>query len=169
MNMERIGGFLKNLRKEKEITQEQLAEKLGVSSRTVSRWETGSNLPDLGMLIELSDLYNVDIRELIDGERKSENMDQETKDTLMKAADYAEQDKKRLKKKMLDMMAGVLIWLGFVSLMHYCGYQGRPYQNFLEFTLGATMAVLVLNMMYLSGVLEKVRKVKLRFFGKDKK
>ena len=99
MNMERIGSFLKNLRKEKEITQEQLAEKLGGSSRTVSRWETGSNLPDLGMLIELADLYNVDIRELIDGERKSENMDQETKDTLMRAADYAEQDKKRLKKK----------------------------------------------------------------------
>ena len=100
-------------------------------------------------MIELADLYNVDIRELIDGERKSENMDQETKDTLM--------------------MAGVLLLLAFVSLMHYSGYQGRPYHNFVEFTLGATMAVLVLNMMYLSGVLEKIRKEKLRFFGKDKK
>ena len=169
MNMERIGSFLKNLRKEKGITQEQLAEKLGVSSRTVSRWETGSNLPDLGMLIELADLYNVDIRELIDGERKSENMDQETKDTLMRAADYAEQDKKRLKKKMLGMMTGVLLLLAFVSLMDYLGYQGRPYHNFMEFTLGATMAVLALNMMYLSGLLEKIRKEKLRFFGKDKK
>ena len=169
MNMERIGSFLKNLRKEKGITREQLTEKMGVSSRTVSRWETGSNLPDLSILIELADLYNVDIRELIDGERKSENMDQETKDTLMKAADYAEQDKKRLKKKMLDMMAGVLLLLGFVSLLRYLGYQGRPYQNLTEFTLGMTMAVLVLNMMYLSGVLEKVRKAKLRFFGKGTK
>ena len=168
MNMVRAGSFLKNLRKEKGITQEQLAEKLGVSNRTVSRWETGSNLPDLGMLIELANLYNVDIRELIDGERKSENMDRETKDTLMKAADYAEQDKKRLKRKMLDMMAGVLLLLGFVSLLHYLGCQGRTYQNLTEFALGATMAVLVLNMMYLSGILEKVRKAKLRFFGKDK-
>ena len=50
MNMERIGSFLKDLRKEKGITQEQLAEKLGVSSRTISRWETGSNLPDLDSL-----------------------------------------------------------------------------------------------------------------------
>ena len=169
MNMERIGSFLKNLRKEKGITQEQLAEQLGVSSRTVSRWETGSNLPDLSILIELADLYNVDIRELIDGERKSENMNQETKDTLMKAADYAEQDKKRLKKKMLDMMAGVFLLLGFASLLFYLGYQGRPYHNFMEFTLGATMAVLVLNMMYLSDVLKKVRKAKLRFFGKGTK
>ena len=66
-------------------------------------------------------------------------------------------------------MTGVLFLLAFVSLMDYLGYQGRPYHNFVEFTLGATMAVLVLNMMYLSGVLEKIRKKKLRFFGKDKK
>lgn len=169
MNVERIGSFLKNLRKEKGITQEQLAEKLGVSSRTVSRWETGSNLPDLGILIELADLYNVDIRELIDGERKSENMEQETKDTLMKAADYADHEKKRLKKKMLDMMVGVLLLLSFTSLLRYLGYNGRSYQNLTEFTSGVTMAVLVLNMLYLSGALEKVRKAKLRFFGKDKK
>ncbi len=168
MNMERIAKFLRERRKEKEMTQEQLAEKLGVSSRTVSRWETGSNLPDLSVLIELADLYNVDIRELIDGERKSENMDQETKDTLLKAADYADQEKKRLKKKMLDMMAGVLLLLCFVSLLRYLGYHERPYQNLTEFTLGATMAVLVLNMLYLSGVLDKIRKVKLRFLGKEK-
>ncbi len=169
MNMERMGKFLKELRKEREITQEQLAEKLGVSSRTVSRWETGSNLPDLAVLIELADLYSVDIRELIDGERKSENMDQEIKDTLVKAADYADQEKGRLKKKMLDMMGGVLILLCFTSLLRYLGYHGRPYQNLTEFTSGATMAVLVLNMLYLSDVLDKIRTAKLRFFGKDEK
>lgn len=47
MNPKEIGAFLKQLRNEKGITQEQLAEILGVSGRTVSRWETGTNLPDL--------------------------------------------------------------------------------------------------------------------------
>ena len=74
MNQQKTGEFLKHLRKGKELTQEQLAEHFCVSSRTVSRWETGSNMPDLDMLIELADFYNVDVREIIDGERKSENM-----------------------------------------------------------------------------------------------
>ena len=47
MDQQKIGGFLKELRLEKQMTQEQLAEQIGVSRRTVSRWETGNNLPDL--------------------------------------------------------------------------------------------------------------------------
>lgn len=116
MNMERRGKFLKELRKEREMSQEQLAEKLGVSNRTVSRWETGRNLPDLSILIEIADLYGVDIRELIDGERKSENTDRETRDTLVKAADYADQEKKQLKKKMIHAAVIALLFLCFVSL-----------------------------------------------------
>ena len=78
MDQIKIGAFLKKLRKEKELTQEQLAEKLSVSGRTVSRWETGNNMPDIGMLIELADFYKVSIPEIIAGERKSEIMNQET-------------------------------------------------------------------------------------------
>ena len=50
-----MGKFLQQLRKERGLTQEQLAERLNVARRTVSRWETGSNMPDLDILIELSD------------------------------------------------------------------------------------------------------------------
>lgn len=50
MNLVKIGKMLQTLRKEKGMTQEQLAEKLGVARRTVSRWETGSNMPDLDVL-----------------------------------------------------------------------------------------------------------------------
>ena len=67
MDIKKIGSLLKELRKEKGLTQEQLAEEFYVSSRTVSRWETGSNLPDIDILIGLSEYYNVDIRELLDG------------------------------------------------------------------------------------------------------
>lgn len=51
MDQKKIGLFLKELRKEKELTQSQLAEQLNVSDRTVSRWETGTNLPDLSVLV----------------------------------------------------------------------------------------------------------------------
>ena len=52
MDTKKIGAFLKQCRKEKNLTQEQLAEKFGVSARTVSRWETGSNMPDLSILVD---------------------------------------------------------------------------------------------------------------------
>jgi transcriptional regulator with XRE-family HTH domain len=96
MNQKAIGLFLKQLRNEKRITQEQLAEVLGVSGRTVSRWETGSNLPDLSILVQISEYYGVEIKEILNGERKSENMDQELKETLLKVADYTELEKQRV-------------------------------------------------------------------------
>ena len=75
----KIGGFLKLLRKEKELTQEQLAERFYVSSRTVSRWETGSNMPDLSVLIEIADFYQVDIREILDGKGKMQRWTKNSK------------------------------------------------------------------------------------------
>ena len=79
MDQKKTGQFLKTLRKEKNITQEVLAEALNVSSRTVSRWETGSNMPDISLLVELAEFYQVSIPEIIDGERKSEKVEQEKK------------------------------------------------------------------------------------------
>ncbi len=99
MNQHKTGKFLKELRKEKGITQEKLAEVFNVSSRTVSRWENGVNMPDLSMLAEIADYYNVDIREIIDGERKSENMDKELKETVLKAAEYTDNEKSEMLKK----------------------------------------------------------------------
>ena len=90
----RIGGFLRELRKERKLTQEELAERFGVSSRSVSRWENGSTLPDLGMLVELADFYDVDINEIIAGEMKREIVEKETKDTFRRMADYADAEKK---------------------------------------------------------------------------
>ena len=70
MDTKKIGAFLKQCRKEKNLTQEQLAEKFGVSARTVSRWESGINMPDLSILVQLDEYYDVAIRELLDGARR---------------------------------------------------------------------------------------------------
>ena len=79
MDQKKIGAFLKQLRNEKGLTQEQLAENFHVSTRTISRWETGSNMPDVSMLVEIAEFYDVDVREIIEGERKNEKMDEELK------------------------------------------------------------------------------------------
>lgn len=65
MNQQKIGNFLKELRKEKGFTQEQLAQKFNVTGRSVSRWENGVNMPDLSILIEIANFYDVDIKEII--------------------------------------------------------------------------------------------------------
>lgn len=95
MDTKKIGEFLKVLRKEKGLTQERLAEVLHVSGRTVSRWETGTNMPDLSILIQIAEFYNVEVKEILDGERKSEIMDKELKETLSKVADYNKLEKEK--------------------------------------------------------------------------
>lgn len=114
----KIGNFLRELRNEKGITQEKLAERYGVSSRSVSRWENGNTMPDLGILVELADYYQIDIGEIIDGERKSENMSKDTKETLVKVADYAEMEKMMLiRKKEFNFLGKILFVLFAVSLI----------------------------------------------------
>lgn len=72
MDMIKFGEFLKALRKEKELTQEQLGEKLGVTGKTVSRWETGTYMPPVQCLKLLSEFYGLTINELLAGERLDE-------------------------------------------------------------------------------------------------
>jgi len=99
MDQQKIGRFLKELRKEKGVTQEQLAEQFSVSNRTISRWENGNNMPDLDILIEISDYYEVDLREILNGERKSENMNKEMKETVLQAVDYTNTEAERCNKR----------------------------------------------------------------------
>ena len=67
MNQQKIGSFIRELRKEQGITQEQLAEQFNVSARTISRWETGHNMPDISLLVEISEFFDVSIPEIING------------------------------------------------------------------------------------------------------
>lgn len=71
MDQIKIGKFISAMRKEKGLTQVQLAEKLGVTQKSVSRWETGKNMPDLSLLQPLSTELNVSVSELLDGEKTS--------------------------------------------------------------------------------------------------
>lgn len=69
MDMIKLGAFLAALRKEQGLTQEQLAQQLGTTSKTISRWETGAYMPPVEMLALLSQRYGLTINELLEGER----------------------------------------------------------------------------------------------------
>lgn len=117
MDQIKTGKFIKTLRREKNMTQEQLAEEMNVSRRTVSRWETGNNMPDLDVLIDMADFFDVDLRELINGEKEGKKMDSELKETLEIAADYADAEKKRKLKKITLIFITGYICLAFVILI----------------------------------------------------
>lgn len=87
MDQVKIGRYIKEKRKHKDLTQEQFAEFLGVSNRTVSRWETGVNMPDLSLLKEITEILEVTLMELLNGEDHEylnvEDYDKTLEDTVL--------------------------------------------------------------------------------------
>ena len=73
MNMELIGKFISQLRKEKNLSQEKLGDILGVTNKTISRWETGKYLPPADMLLVMSELFGVSINEILSGRRLTQD------------------------------------------------------------------------------------------------
>lgn len=125
MDLQKIGACLRDLRKEKGLTQEQLAERFNVSQRTVSRWETGSVTPDLDVLLQLADFYEVDLRALLNGERVNMKMTEETIETVRKAAVLTKQKENKQKKMFIWLIAAVfgisfIIALLLFSLIGNC-------------------------------------------------
>ena len=168
MDLAKIGRFLSELRKEKKITQEQLAEKLGVARRTVSRWETGSNLPDIDLLMELSDLYEVDLREILDGARKNEMLDQETKETVLKVAEYQNDRNVRLSRTvMIYTFIGVAAMIMHM-ILDCMELEDSFWAGFgMSFTLGLAIGVMIFVILYLTGQLSKFCDFKRRLLGLD--
>lgn len=163
MDQKKVGVFLKGLRKEKNITQEQFAEIIGVSGRTVSRWETGSNMPDLDILIQIADYYEADIREILDGERKSEKMNKELKETVLKVVDYSNEERQRLTKRMhMLFLVGVLAFMLFL-VMDVLGLTDSGYtESIASFSLGISFGVLLLGVIFTSRYMTRIRNFKLR-------
>lgn len=167
MDLIKIGSFLQELRKEKGLTQEQLAEQLNVARRTVSRWETGYNTPDLDILIELADFYAVDLRELLNGERKSERMNEELKETVLQVADYSNGEKERLLFRMHWLfVAGLLGFIIFLIITALGLNETAPYEAIGSFGLGAAFGMIILGVIFTSRYATKIRDFKRRLLIK---
>lgn len=158
MDQQKIGSFLKGLRQEKKLTQDQLAEHLSVSRRTVSRWETGSNLPDLSVLVELADFYNVDLTEIFHGERRNETMDAELKDTLLQAADYTRSIKEKIIRRMhLLFIIGCISFIFYLSVLFFGPEQTSAFFDFIKgMSLGIAFGMVVVGTIMTSKYADKI-------------
>lgn len=115
MDQERIGKFIAELRKEKNLTQEQLAEKLGITNRAISKWENGRGMPDLSLMKPLCNELDITINELLSGE-KIDKKDYQDKfeENILKTINYT--DKKINKIKFVFKICIGFILLIFITL-----------------------------------------------------
>lgn len=112
MDQDRIGKYIAKLRKEKKITQEELAEKLGVSSKSVSRWETGRNMPDLSLLIPLCKELETTINELLSGEKLNEKEYQEkSEENIIKTIDFTNKKLKKIRRICYSILIIIILFI----------------------------------------------------------
>ena len=89
MNQDKIGKFIAENRKKKKLTQSELAEKLGVTDRSISNWENGKNMPDLSLFKPLCDILGITINELMSGENiNKQEYNQKLEENLINTIDY---------------------------------------------------------------------------------
>lgn len=97
MDQIKIGKFIASCRKEQGMTQAVLAEKLGISDRAVSKWETGKSMPDSGIMLELCELLNINVNELLSGERiMAESYDKRSEENLLEMRRQVDEKNRQL-------------------------------------------------------------------------
>lgn len=138
MEQIKVGRFITKKRKEQNLTQEQLAERLGISNKTISKWETGKCMPDYAVVKNLCEELNVSVSELMDGEEtddKSIRMydEEQILDLLRRTQELEKQ------KVMLTGVVLIVMGVAFQSLSHTLG--GSDVKDFFSgLLLGLSVA-----------------------------
>jgi len=116
MNQEKIGKFIAEMRKEKNMTQVDLANKLGITDRAISKWENGRGMPDLSLIKPLCNELKITINDLLSGEKLNESEYQEKlEENILKTIDYT--DKKIIKTKKIFKTIITVISILILSLI----------------------------------------------------
>lgn len=131
MNQEKIGLFIAKLRKENNMTQQDLAEKLGVSDRTVGNWENGRNLPDVSLFKPLCNLLNITVNDLISGERVDNNQEK-LEENIINTIEYSN---KKIEEKnkiiyIILILFGILISITALTIFPSDSSWGSIYSIF---------------------------------------
>ncbi len=121
MNMIQVGKFIATLRKEHDFTQEQLGEELGVTNKTISRWETGVYLPPVDTLLKMSEIFGVSINEMLSGKRLTDSeyrkAAEENLVQVVKVSGFSLKERiEYFKQKWLKEHVAVMIIIGFCIL-----------------------------------------------------
>lgn len=112
MDQVKIGRFIAECRREKNFTQMQLAEKLNITDRAVSKWETGRAMPDSSIMIELCSVLGINVNELLSGERiEMENYNKVAEENLLTLKKQKEESDKRL--------LNIEVIMGIISIIMY--------------------------------------------------
>lgn len=137
MDMQKIGSFLAELRKEKNLTQDELGAQIGVTNKTISRWETGNYLPPVEMLQTLGDNFGVSINEILNGERISDGnykdiSEQNIKSALTKSDSVIAKHRKIMNWVIAVVVAALYMTISLITLKWqytwmiwavYCAYR----------------------------------------------
>ena len=121
MDLDKIGKFIALNRKNKGLTQEQLAEKLGVTNKTVSRWETGKYMPDLSLLKPLSEELGITLNELLSGEKiEEQKIVENTEKNIINTIDYSSKKVENEHKKIsiILMILGAIISISALTIFN---------------------------------------------------
>ena len=121
MDQIKIGKFISDLRKEKGLTQAQLSEKLGITDRAVSKWETGRSMPDASIMLELCEILGISVNELLSGEvLEMNNYNEKVEKNLLEIVKQKEEADKRLLK--MEIVLGLLISIVFFVLIFIASF-----------------------------------------------
>lgn len=119
MNQEKIGRFIAELRKEKDMTQIDLANKLGITDRAISKWENGRGMPDLSLLTPLCEILDVSINELLSGARLDKKDYQEKlEENIINTIDYTDKKIKKTKKIFIIAISVILMFIVMLMVMY---------------------------------------------------
>ena len=118
MDQIKVGKFIASCRKEQGMTQAVLAEKLGISDRAVSKWETGKSLPDSGIMLELCEILKINVNELLSGERiMAEAYDTRAEENLLAMRrELEEKNRQMLRMEYLIAFPVIITGLGMVFI-----------------------------------------------------
>lgn len=155
MDLNKISNFIKAKRKELNLTQEELAEKLFVTEKAVSRWETGRGTPDISLLIPLSKALKVEIPEILNGEENKKN-----KNDIEKLIEYNE----LTKKSKFNFKIKLIILLYVLSILFFLSYLRVEYNPnielnyFIRLFLVVISSILIVigNRIYANNYVEKI-------------
>lgn len=152
MDLNKISNLIKTKRKEIGITQEELAQKLFVTEKAVSRWETGRGTPDISLLIPLSKELNIDVSELLKGEENKTNVEQ--------VIEYNELTKKNKYNSQFKLVILFYI-LSILSFLIYLRFEYNPsieinYFIRLSMIIIASIFIIIGNKIYNNNYVEKI-------------
>ncbi len=136
MDNKKIGEFIKSLRKEKRLTQTELAEKLSVSDKTISKWECGLGAPDVSIMMDLCRELGITVNELLSGEKiQKEDYMEKAEENFISVLEKEKRNKKNSKALVILAIASlinVLFVLGFVAyVMEYALLEGTFYKEWM--------------------------------------